>query len=499
MELKFETRPCRYLRSVLREIQNLEQTQELRLTDGMPDIGRVLCAWGQVLLRGKEWRGDGMSASGGVMVWVLYAPENGSAPQCVDAWLPFQGKWSFQMTDREGIIRMMPLLRSVDARTVSARKIMIRAGVGIMGEALVPFDTRISVPGELPEGVQVLRNTYPMHLPREAGEKTFLLDEEYTLTTSGQMAEEIIRYELCPQLADCKVMAGKLVFRGTGQAHILYRNQNGEFISRDLEIPFSQFTELDEDFGQDADAAIDMAVTSLEVDLTDEGSLRLKCGLVAQYVVSDRVLLELGEDAYSLRRDVTPHFQELCLPAILDQRREVAAAELSLDDGCSRIVDVCFMPDHPRMTRIGETVTGELSCLWQILYEDTNGMIQSVTRRWEQNMGVDVSNDAALLLTVGIDGIPVISASGEGANVKENVILNIRAEAEQGQTMIDSLDVGEEKKPDPNRPSLILRRTEGERLWDISKACGTTVQSICQANGLTDEPESGRMLLIPVI
>lgn len=225
MELKFETRPCRYLRSVLREIQNLEQTQELRLTDGMPDIGRVLCAWGQVLLRGKEWRGDGMSASGGVMVWVLYAPENGSAPQCVDAWLPFQGKWSFQMTDREGIIRMMPLLRSVDARTVSARKIMIRAGVGIIGEALVPFDTQISVPGELPEGVQVLRNTYPMHLPREAGEKTFLLDEEYTLTTSGQMAEEIIRYELCPQLADCKVMAGKLVFRGTGQAHILYRNK----------------------------------------------------------------------------------------------------------------------------------------------------------------------------------------------------------------------------------------------------------------------------------
>lgn len=498
MELKFETRPCRCLRSVLREIQNLEQTQELKLPDGMPDIGRVLCAWGQVLLRGKEWHGDGMSASGGVMVWVLYAPEDGSDPQCVDAWLPFQGKWSFPMTDREGMIRLTPLLRSVDARTVSARKMMIRAGVGMMGEALEPFDAQISLPGELPEGVQVLRNTYPMHLPREAGEKTFLLDEEYTLAVSGQTAERIIRYELCPQLADCKVMAGKLVFRGSGLAHILYRDQNGAFQSRDLEIPFSQFAELDEEFSQDADAVIHMAVTSLEADLLDDGSLRLKCGLVAQYVVSDRALLELGEDAYSLRRDVAPCFQELCLPAILDQRREIAAAELTLDDGCSRVVDVCFMPDHPRMTRMGETVTGELSGLWQILYEDEHGVIQSATRRWEQNMNVDVSDDASLLMTVGIEGAPAVLAGGRGTTVKGNVVLDIRAEAERGQMMIDSLSVGEEKMPDPNRPSLILRRTEGERLWDIAKACGTTVQAICQANGLTDEPESGRMLLIPV-
>ena len=49
MELKFETTACRCLRQKVCEVQNQEQTQEIRLPDGLPDIGRVLCSWGQVM------------------------------------------------------------------------------------------------------------------------------------------------------------------------------------------------------------------------------------------------------------------------------------------------------------------------------------------------------------------------------------------------------------------------------------------------------------------
>ena len=78
MELKFEKAGCACLETVLQEIQNQEQTQELRLSDDMPDIGRVLAVWGQPILRGKEWRTGQAIASGGMIVWVLYAPEDGS-------------------------------------------------------------------------------------------------------------------------------------------------------------------------------------------------------------------------------------------------------------------------------------------------------------------------------------------------------------------------------------------------------------------------------------
>ena len=74
MEFEFQKSACPCLETVLREVQNVEQTQEIKLSDGMPDIGRVLAAWGQTILRGKEWRSDSVSFSGGMMVWILYAP-----------------------------------------------------------------------------------------------------------------------------------------------------------------------------------------------------------------------------------------------------------------------------------------------------------------------------------------------------------------------------------------------------------------------------------------
>lgn len=46
MELKFEKAGCACLETVLQEVQNQEQTQELRLSDDMPDIGKVLAVWG---------------------------------------------------------------------------------------------------------------------------------------------------------------------------------------------------------------------------------------------------------------------------------------------------------------------------------------------------------------------------------------------------------------------------------------------------------------------
>ena len=96
MELQFEKTTLDCLGNLCCEVKSAEQTQEVRLGDMMGDIGKVLGCWGQVLLRGKEWRGSGMSVSGGVMVWVLYAPEDGSAPQTVETWVPFAMKWDFR-------------------------------------------------------------------------------------------------------------------------------------------------------------------------------------------------------------------------------------------------------------------------------------------------------------------------------------------------------------------------------------------------------------------
>ena len=202
MELEFEKEKVSYLGDAVREIQNVEVTQELKLPDGLPDVGRILASWGQEILRGKEWRMDSILLTGGVMVWVLYAPEEGGSAQSLNTWIPFQMKWDLPENTQEGRIRTKCLTRFVDARSVSPQRVMVRCGVGALAEALVPAEAEISRPGEVPEGVELLRSKYPIVLPREAGEKAFFLEEE--LTPVG--AEKILYYTLSPEIQEQKVM-----------------------------------------------------------------------------------------------------------------------------------------------------------------------------------------------------------------------------------------------------------------------------------------------------
>ena len=64
--------------------------------------------------------------------------------------------------------------------------------------------------------------------------------------------------------------------------------------------------------------------------------------------------------------------------------------------------------------------------------------------------------------------------------------------------MVDALELGELQEPDPARPSLILRNAGGETLWELAKNNASTVAAITAANGLSGEPMSEQMLLIPV-
>ena len=234
MEMQFDKTVCRCLKHAVRDVQNQEQTQEVKLPDSYPDIGSVISAWGQVILRGKEWRSDGMSASGGVMTWILYAPEDGTQPQCIETWLPFQMKWDFPETEREGSIILQPLLRSVDARTISARKMMVRANVAIMGEAMEPWEVTSYQPPQETDHVELLRQTYPVRLHIQSGEKAFLLDEELTLPASCPAMDKILRYDVMPVVQEQKVMAGRVVFRGLANVHVLYQCESGDMESWDF-------------------------------------------------------------------------------------------------------------------------------------------------------------------------------------------------------------------------------------------------------------------------
>lgn len=495
MELQFEKQELSCLAQALRAVKDQELTQEIRLTEGMPDVGRVLAGWGQVILRSKEWQGSRIGASGGVQATVLYAPEDGSEPRVINGWIPFQIKWDGPQTDREGPMRMMPLLRFVDGRNVSARKILVRAGISCLAEAMYQHHAEVFRPTEVPEDVELLRRSYPMRLPREAGEKAFEMEEE--LNAGAEPVEEILSYTLRPEVSEHRINGDKVVIRGVGNLHLVYRCPEGRIRTRNFELPFSQLGELEKAYENDAQADVVMAVTGLELDHAGE-NLAVKCSMVAQYLISDRTLLELTEDAYSPCREVGLRQQELILPVILDETRERISAqadfpELNLDG-----VDLTFWPGFPQQRREGETVELEVPGRFQLLGYQPDGHLRAASARWDGKIALGADDGSR------ID--PVTRPMGEPQWITAVSGMEARAEAEVQTTtvsrrempMITSLELGPMREADEHRPSLILCRPGKRGLWSLAKSCGSSVDAIHKANGLDDDPQDDRILLIPV-
>ena len=496
--MQFDRISVPYLQRLTDQLRSQEQTLEIRLPDGMPDIGRVLGAWGQVIVRSKEWGSGTMSLSCGVMAWVLYMPEDGEQVQSVEAWLPFTVKWELPETRYDGKILASCLLKSVDARSTSARKLMVRANLETVGEAWQGAEAQVAVPGEVPEDVAVLTASYPVLLPKEAGEKMFLLEDTLNLPANCPKIEKLMHYSLQPEILEKKVMAGKVVFRGVGVVHILYRGEDGRLFTWDCELPFSQYGDLEGEYDGEPEVSLRPCVTSLDISLDEEGTLQLKAGLLGQYLLWERSIITVAEDAYSPRREITLTREDMNLPAVLDQTVHTVTAEKSLQANAQQIVDVTFCPRFGEQERTDTGISLSLPGQLQMLYYDTEGMLQSTAVPWEGKWNLPVSEDCAVDTRITPAGKPQAIPGAGNVNLRAEVYVDAVTTAGQGMSVIVGMEMGEQEKADPNRPSLILCRAGKRRLWDVAKQCGSTVEAIQRANSLQGEPDSNAVLLIPI-
>lgn len=497
MEMQLKQNVVPYLKTIVKESQNYEQSLEVRIPDGMPDIATIVCAWGQPVIRSKEWRNDCILLSGGIMVWIMYQSEEQPEPLTIDAWVPFQIKWSLPDNVPEGKALIACSIRFVDARSVSPRRIMVRAGLSASAEALVPDESKLFVPENLPEDIELLQKRYPVRLPVEAGEKTFTLEENVNIPGEDFTTDALVYYSVTPAILDQKIVGNKIAFRGSGNLHLLFSDGSGHMHSHNVPIPFSQFAELDNVYGSDAEVTIRPSVTDMEMESDDEGILRVRCGITAQYLITDSSLITVAEDAYSISKNLQLTSDVIRLPAILEQRKEILNAEAVLPENISNIVDACTYADCPRVMTGDGQILIETQGITLILYADDQQSLKSFVSRWSSQ--TVLKGEAEISVSDFLICDPQVLTSGAGALVRTEIPLMVSATAEDGFHIVTGIQAGEDKMADPGRPSLILCRADGSGLWNIAKTCGSTMAAIRKANSIDGDPTPGQMLIIPVL
>lgn len=498
MELQFQKNQMPYLRQLTRQVFNQEQTVEVRLEEGMPEIGRVLGTWGQVILRGKQWQGESVLVSGGVMAWVLYIPEDGGPCRSVETWLPLQWKVDIPAVPRDGTVMATGWLRSLDGRCLSGRKLMVCADVQMLIRISVQEMLEMPVPEELPEDVQLLEQTYQAQVPVEAGEKPFMIDEQLPLPAGLAEVEKILTYSIQPELIDKKLMTDKVVFRGMAIARMLYLGRDGKVHSWNGELPFAQYGELEQEYGDDGTVQLQLVCTSLELEQGQEGLLHICAGMTGQYTIGRQMELETVTDAYSVKRQVMPQYEMLQLPQIRETDSKRVPCRMLMQMPCETIVDATVYPMAPECSKEGDSLNVGLSGRGQVLYYNSEGELAAQQDNWHCQCDMGAVHDGGSQVYVSVTGNPQAMAEGDGCAVTMDLLVeNVMTATKELQTLV-SMELPQIREEEKEGPSLILRRAGQDSLWQIAKSAGSTVERIKAANGLDDMVSPEQILLIPI-
>lgn len=500
MDLLLQRSPLCFLKSVVRETRNQEETGETVVPDSEPDIGSVADCAAEVYLRGKDVREGSVIIAGGVKGTILYLPEDSVCPRSLECYLPFTIKIEHpSITDRAGVFSELRI-RSVDARILNARKALLRVNIGCdvtvfqaAAETLTYLDEPIS-------GLEVRPSVIQLELPLEAAERAFVISDALELESGKPPIHAICRSRCDVFITDSKLVGNKAVFKGNLLCKVLYRAPD-ESLHRFIQvIPFSQYCELEREYDQET---VEVLPLLTGCDLESEGGAEprrvlLTANLLCQCLVSGRQTVRVIEDAYATSGQLETQWGTLELSPCLDRQSRVETVQAPLSAPLAEVLDTEAYVDFPSQSRGEAAVQLRTPVEFRVLGYDADGGLTAVTARGETIETVALADTAACIpkanLAVGPD-----SVSAAGGQARCTLRLDTTSYASQ---KISSLNAAKLEPEDDSteRPSVILRSVSADTtLWDLAKTCRASEAAIRAVNHLEgDRISRDTMVLIPV-
>lgn len=499
MEMELKRVTLEGYRSVTQVMFHQEETLESIVPDACPDIARIVSASAKVFLKDKELGEGTLRLNGTAKVTVLYIPEGEELPRSLEVAIPIQCTQDDPRFHAGCPISADLQAPSADARTINPRKILVRVNVSVWAAAYEKECRELSadLTGGTEAGLQKLIGVKKCCVIPSVTEKAFTFSDVLRPPASRPEIEELLMCRAELGTADSKFIGKKLVLKGDVQLSVVYRSGDGVCQTR-FELPYSQILDIGE-VPDDAEPEVTVTLKSVDCRVR-EGELETALELLAQAAVWERRSVELISDAYCVGApiDVERSPIRLCTLAERSARREMGRKLCESGIPAKQVLDcaatVLSMAGAP--AEGGMEFTAQVNACTLYLSED------------DALCGVETEIPVAcrVELPEGCECACRCRTVGEATAVPVTGGLEVRFEAEfswiitreEQAACVTGVKPSEVQAVGP-RPSVVIRRVErGEALWDIAKACGSTVEDIRCANTLPgEEAEVGALLLIP--
>ncbi|MDO5142429.1 MAG: DUF3794 domain-containing protein [Eubacteriales bacterium] len=480
----------RYYDKRLSRLSTCTEATDAIVPDAFPDIGRVVCAYGTVSIKDQTPQNGRFLVSGSVQTAVLYEPEGGGELRRLSIPVSFAHIEEGEGLEPETVCAVACHAAAVDAVAVNSRKLNVSVQLCFSIEGYCPAVCEITEGVDLPQ-IELLTAPQSITLVEQAKSYPITVLDDVQLQDALGLS---LLHTMCTmRAAECRAMHGKIVLKGEASLQCLALQEDGAVRVLTSSSPFTQILELPEAEEGDA-AAARLTVRDVDCRIDADGLL--------SYTVSGAALVTLR------RTRAVQQIRDLYLPGKTLRIQEEKAALRSLPPPLPFSAEttetlqtaqhvshvVSAMASCCSVKRSEEEL--QLTVAVQVLYLGDDQQLCVLQRVLPMTMSCAVAGTPAQLsLTArasaaGEQGLLLtVSATGQAAAEQLCVFRHL--------TALETVD----RAQDDSGVTLVLRYIDQEQaLWDIAKACGTTMDAIRRANELAADAVdvSHTMLLIPI-
>lgn len=481
---------------------------EFNLPDYCPEISRILKCRAVPRVSSKTVNNRSVSVSGSVTVTVIYA-DSDNMINSYEYQYPFSK--SFETgEDTDGADVFVKLkCEYINCRAVTERKIDIHGAVGVY-VLLTCRKSREILTDIDDDGIEVRRENAPATTPISLGEKYVILDEELEIGSSQPDIRCLIRYDAAASIAECKLLAGKAVVKGSVAVNLLYKGEGGEMQSYNSVIPFSQFIEIegvDEDC--ECEASADVAYLEIKPGFSSGENTRAFL-LDGKMLITVKAFceneIEVISDAYSKKFEAQIISEDICINKTLCSINDTFVTKENLElpgNGVSGICDVWCDVKSEKTTVEGDCLIVSGTVNANIIAVDSDGAPAFYERPIDYLYSYKLPSGTGDLRAdpdVTVNEINYTISGENSAEIRLTMAVTATVYDCRKLPLVSNVELDKSKPlTAPNRAALTVYFAEsGESLWQISKHYLADVGEVRRINDIEgDKLAKRQMILVP--
>ena len=507
MELELKKQQIKYKKQVYSDKINLEKTQEVIVSDTLPDVFEIVDTFATAFLRGKDTSTGKVTVGGAVDVSVLFSADNGYKTRSVSTSIPFTATAdSSEITDNCEITAKITVI-SAETKMINPRKALVRINLCVHVTCYTDTESEISNDIISNGHTECHIEETTVLITKNINEKTFTISDEFSVDTINKPSE-ILAYSVNLITEETKPIGNKLIVSGRASSKVIYLPEDSENVEcAEFSTPFSQIVELTDiadEHHTDCELMLTGAYFSIsEISGTGEKGIVSELHGVIQCETSQEEKIAFLSDIYSTKYTLTSNKEVFSGNSrkILQNIGASVQGTVPAAVAPEKIVSACFQLSDPHINNDGNCTKAVSTVTVKILYFGSDNQLRSAKANIDFDAALQCELEHNLFLTISSADEIYIAPIGINFEVRLPVSFGVYCNKNERFSYINSVTYDEKDILNKDSiPSITLYRTkEVDSIWSICKEHLTRKDIFIDANELVDGAEitENKLLIIP--